>query len=91
MGRTGRMLVGAALVGATLFVTPGTVSAQDNKPFTYGDCMSAVATGNFGPSTPQEFAQDSGPLQRYIRSQGNLPEDTNYIGCHGYPPPAPRP
>jgi hypothetical protein len=47
------------------------------KPFTYGDCVSELATGNLEGETSREFDESSDPLQFH----GKGPNRGISIGC----------
>jgi hypothetical protein len=80
------LVLGVALV-LTLTVTP-TVAA---KPLNYGDCLSAVATGNFfsPDTTVQEFTESTAPSRAFDAARfppglaGQQP-----INCVNFPPPS---
>jgi hypothetical protein len=79
-----RMLVvmAVAAVIVTTTVAPASATQGGEKPFTYGDCVSELATGNLEGETPREFNESSDPLH----SQGKNPNKGISIGCIGAPP-----
>ena len=74
------MAVAAVIVMSAM--APASATQGGEKPFTYGDCVSELATGNLEGETPREFNESSDPLQ----SQGKSPNKGISIGCIGAPP-----
>lgn len=71
-----------AAIMTVLVAAPALALKGGVKPFTYGDCVSAAATGNFhlfGSPSPSEFNEMFDPLQ----AQGG---DGTNVGCRNFSP-----
>ncbi len=75
------LVLAVAAIMTALMAAPALADKGGEKPTNYGDCVSAIATGNLGDgsTTPSEFNELSDPP----KAKGG--DDTN-IGCLNFPP-----
>ena len=77
------LVLAVAAIMTALMAAPALADKGGANPFTYGDCVSAVATENFFDDsvTPSEFNKSHDP----DKSKGGDGLDNN-IGCINFPP-----